>query len=77
MPRGGVFDYVSCPHFLAEMIIYICFAAVFCFQHTVLLSVLLFVITNQLMASVITHAWYQETFPNYPTQRKAVIPFIL
>ncbi|VDO89246.1 unnamed protein product [Heligmosomoides polygyrus] len=64
---GGWFDYVSCPHFLFEIGIYL----------SLWMFLSIFVLVNQLFAGQITHRWYRRTFKAYPETRKAVIPFIL
>ncbi|CAD6196455.1 unnamed protein product [Caenorhabditis auriculariae] len=72
---GGWFNYVSCPHFLFEIAIYLTLWMVvgsgYAFKFIVF-----FVIVNQFFAAEITHRWYKKTFDNYPEKRKALIPFI-
>ncbi|KAK7096811.1 polyprenal reductase-like [Littorina saxatilis] len=77
LPKGGLFDKVSCPHFLAEIIIYFSFCVVFRFQHTVILSLFVFVLVNQVIAALITYQWYCKNFPGYSEKRYAVFPFLL
>uniref|UniRef100_A0A7I4YYF9 Polyprenal reductase n=1 Tax=Haemonchus contortus TaxID=6289 RepID=A0A7I4YYF9_HAECO len=73
---GGWFDYVSCPHFLFEIGIYLSLWLVlpgaYAYQFLAI-----FVFVNQIFAGQITHRWYRRTFKAYPTSRKAVIPYIL
>jgi len=78
IPRGGLFDHVSCPHYLMEIIIYLAFLLIGGYRHVTLLSIVIFVVTNQLVAGYLTHRWYRTHFGAlYPAQRKAVIPFVL
>lgn len=78
IPRGGLFEYVSCPHYLMEIVIYLAFLLIGGPRHLTLLSVVVFVITNQLVAGYLTHRWYRTHFGTlYPLQRKAVVPFLL
>ena len=78
IPRGGLFEYVSCPHYLMEIIIYLAFLLIGGPLHVTLLSIVIFVVTNQLVAGCLTHQWYRCHFGTlYPAQRKAVIPFVL
>ena len=78
IPRGGWFEYVSCPHYFMEIIIYLAFLLIGGPRHVTLLSVVIFVITNQLVAGCLTHRWYRAHFGAlYPVQRKAVVPFLL
>nr|KAG5690791.1 hypothetical protein BaRGS_015318 [Batillaria attramentaria] len=65
MPSGGLFDYVACPHFLAEIVIYVAINIVYGFQHQVLLCLLLFVLTNQMVVAVVTYEWYCKNFKGF------------
>ncbi|KAK5965520.1 Polyprenol reductase [Trichostrongylus colubriformis] len=73
---GGWFDYVSCPHFLFEIGIYLSLWMVLPGAYTFKFLVV-FVFINQIFAGLITHRWYRRTFKAYPLERKAVIPYIL
>jgi len=78
IPHGGWFEYVSCPHYLAEILIYIAMAIVGGLAHMTLLSVIIFVLDNQVVAAYISHRWYKETYKEkYPKNRRAIIPFLL
>jgi 3-oxo-5-alpha-steroid 4-dehydrogenase 3 len=35
------------------------------------------VLVNQVVAALMSHNWYKRTFNNYPSNRKAIIPFLL
>lgn len=76
IPRGGFFEYISCPHFFMEMVIYISFAIVGGASHLALLSVVFFVISNQSVTSFFTHDWYIKQYADYPKNRKAIIPYL-
>lgn len=73
---GGWFEYISCPHFLFEIGIYLSLWMVLPHAYTFQFLVI-FVVVNQLFAGQITHRWYRRTFKTYPLNRKAVIPYIL
>ncbi|CAG5130700.1 unnamed protein product [Candidula unifasciata] len=77
IPQGHLFEIVSCPHYLCEILIYFGFCLVFRFINIYLLIVAFFVLTNQMCCGIAVHAWYQEHFSGYPMTRKAVIPYIL
>jgi len=78
IPRGGLFEYVSCPHYFMEIVIYLSFVLIAGPHHITLLSAVIFVITNQLVSGYLTHRWYRAHFGTlYPVHRKAVIPFLL
>ncbi|KAI8055371.1 3-oxo-5-alpha-steroid 4-dehydrogenase-domain-containing protein [Syncephalis plumigaleata] len=75
IPHGGMFELISCPHYLGEMIEWTGWALV-----ANSLPAYLFVLNtlaNLIPRALKVHAWYRETFPNYPPQRRAIIPFIL
>lgn len=76
MPEGGLFEVVSCPHMLAEVVIY---AGVLVVLGPLSdwLWVTLWVLSNQVQVAVMNHNWYQDTFKDYPKHRCAIIPFLL
>ncbi|GMH36160.1 hypothetical protein BSKO_04028 [Bryopsis sp. KO-2023] len=76
IPAGFLFEYVSCPHYFAEILIYTGFLMVG--QCELLLCLLLWwVVANLLFAGRQTHQWYLNRFEEYPTTRKAIIPFLI
>jgi 3-oxo-5-alpha-steroid 4-dehydrogenase 3 / polyprenol reductase len=78
IPRGDWFEFVSCPHYFAEILIYLSFLMIGGLAHVTLLSLVLFVVTNQLVSGHLTHSWYRNHFgSSYPAARKAVIPFVM
>lgn len=72
MPRGGLFDRVSCPNHLGEIIEWSGFAVMtwslpgFAFAF--------WTAANLVPRALAHHRWYRRTFPDYPPHRKAVIP---
>lgn len=77
MPTGDWFELVSCPHFFAEILIYIAIGFALGLGFTTWCLALLFVIVNQVAMGLMTHQWYQTKFKNYPKSRKAIFPYIL
>lgn len=77
VPHGDWFQYVSCPHYFAEILIYLSLAFICGFKHKTAWLIFVWVLTNQVIAGLMSHWWYQKTFRTYPTKRKAVIPFLL
>lgn len=73
---GGWFEYVSCPHFLFEIGIYLSLWMVL-WRAYAFRFLVIFVVVNQLFAGQITHRWYQRTFSAYPSDRRAVVPYML
>jgi len=78
IPFGGLFQYVSCPNYFCEIIIYICIAGiVFGFQNSVFNWVTLWVILNQIYSAALSHTWYTTKFGSkYPKERRALIPYV-
>lgn len=77
IPRGRWFDLISCPHFLFEILIY---AGLWIFlgcQNRLLFQCVVFTTSNQVLTALQTHEWYKTTFPNYPRNRRAILPWIL
>lgn len=77
IPKGGWFDYISCPHYFAEILIYFSICIVFAGRSTTWWMVCGFVLTNQIIVGLFNHHWYLKTFKDYPKTRKAVIPWIV
>jgi hypothetical protein len=75
IPEGGLFNYISCPNHFGEMLEWTGFAIVA--WNAPALSFAIWSFCNLLPRTLNHHAWYQEYFPNYPKNRKAVIPFLL
>ncbi|KAM4710318.1 polyprenal reductase [Discoglossus pictus] len=76
VPCGDWFERVSCPHYFAELLIYISIAIVLGLWNTTWWLVVIYVLFNQALAAVLSHEFYHEKFDNYPVERKAFIPFI-
>ena len=76
IPRGyWLFDYVSCPHYLGEMLEWIGFF-VAC-PTVVTASFMAFTAANLIPRAVQQHKWYQNKFGEaYPSHRKAWLPFV-
>lgn len=77
IPRGGMFEYVSCPHYMAEIVLYCALSVVLGAPNTTWWLMMSWNWTNQVAVSFLSHNWYRENFPSYPRSRKAVIPFVL
>ncbi|XP_050075162.1 polyprenol reductase [Anopheles maculipalpis] len=76
LPRGDYFEVISSPHMFFEIVMYAVLFAVL-YRNSSMVYVMLWVASNQLLNSWLTHQWYVENFPNYPKQRKALIPYVL
>jgi len=75
IPRGGWFEYVACPHYLFEIIAWI--GILLLSRHLFALIALIGMSGYLLARSLKTLAWYRQKFPQFPQQRKALIPFII
>lgn len=71
-----MFNYVSSPHYFAEVIIYGSFVI---YTQGQLISLwLIFGFVGMTMAHQAkeTQAWYHSKFPNYPKNRKNLVPYL-
>lgn len=75
VPRGGPFEYCSCPNYLGEIIEWLGFAL--SAWTLASLAFALWTFANLLPRALSHHRWYQMHFPDYPKGRKALIPFLL
>ncbi|XP_064917015.1 polyprenol reductase [Columba livia] len=76
VPFGDWFERVSCPHYFAELLIYVSMAITLGFHNVTWWCVVMYVLFNQALAAVLCHEFYQKNFSSYPKHRKALIPFI-
>jgi protein-S-isoprenylcysteine O-methyltransferase Ste14 len=75
VPHRGAYRWVSCPNYLGELITWVGFACAawspaglaFAFMSA----------SNLVFRALENHQWYKSTFPEYPPQRKALIPYVL
>jgi hypothetical protein len=75
IPKGGLFEYVVCPHYLFEILIWLGIALL---SRHLAAFVVLFFITFYLTARAIRALkWYHEKFKDFPKNRKAILPFVL
>lgn len=74
IPSGGLFRYVSNPSYLTEILFWAGFA-IFTWS---LAGVYILAISmaNLIPRAAATHAWYRETFSDYPQGRKILVPFV-
>jgi len=77
LPVGGWFELVSSPHFTCEVVIYWTWAFILGLKSRTSLMLAAWVTVNQLVTALVAHFWYQDRFPDYPKERKALIPYIL
>ncbi len=75
IPRGGLFERVSCPNHFGEIIEWSGFALM-CWNFPAL-SFAVWTAANLIPRALSHHAWYRRTFPDYPQGRRAVVPGVL
>ena len=88
IPRGGLFEYCSAPHYFGEIVEWTGFCLA-CNGSIASWSFCIFTISNLLPRGMAQHVWYQSYFNGassssaqqdgtqlYPSHRKAVIPFV-
>ncbi|CAK1578007.1 unnamed protein product [Parnassius mnemosyne] len=75
VPRGRLFECVSSPHRLCEVILYIVIAVLIPTKTMIIMCV--WVLCNQVQCAVHAHVWYRKTFKDYPDNRMALIPYLL
>jgi len=75
IPRGGLFEYVSCPNHFGEMVEWVGFAILTGAAPAAVFAA--WTVLNVLPRSLAHHRWYRDRFPDYPVNRKAVWPFVL
>ncbi len=75
LPRGGLFESISCPNHFGEIVEWLGFAII-----AWNLSAVTFVIwtaCNLIPRALNHHSWYKDQFNNYPESRKAIFPKLL
>lgn len=75
VPHGGLFDYVSSPNYLGEIVEWTGFA-ILCWNLPAL-AFAIWTATNLGPRAWRHHRWYKKMFPSYPAERKALIPYVL
>jgi 3-oxo-5-alpha-steroid 4-dehydrogenase 1 len=74
IPRGGLFERVSCPNYLGEILEWFGWAVATWSWAGLAFAV--YTLANLGPRAVAHHRWYQRTFPDYPADRRALIPFL-
>lgn len=75
IPRGGLYELISCPNYFGEMITWAGWSIATWSPAGVFF--LVWTIANLGPRALAHHRWYTDTFPDYPKNRRALIPFIL
>ncbi|CAL2050875.1 hypothetical protein CAEBREN_09568 [Caenorhabditis brenneri] len=75
IPTGWLYEHVSCPNYLGEIIEWIGYAIIA--WNLPALAFAIFTAANIGPRALSHHAWYKEKFPEYPAKRMALIPYFL
>jgi protein-S-isoprenylcysteine O-methyltransferase Ste14 len=75
IPRGGAFELVTSPNYLGEIVEWTGWAIATWSPAGLAFAVYTF--ANLAPRALSHHRWYREQFPDYPTGRKAILPFVL
>lgn len=75
IPQGGLFRYVTNASYFTELLLWAGFA-LFTWSPG---GVFIFVISaaNLVPRAFATHRWYKDRFPEYPAERRVLVPFLL
>ncbi len=75
VPHGGAYRFISCPNYLGEMLEWAGWALA-CWNLGAL-AFFVWTVANLAPRAIKTHRWYRDKFPDYPRERKALLPFIV
>ena len=75
IPHGWLFNFISSPHYFGEIIEWAGWAIMTWSLPGLAFSV--FTFANLFPRAVASHRWYKSHFTEYPSERKAIIPFII
>jgi protein-S-isoprenylcysteine O-methyltransferase Ste14 len=75
VPRGGLFRFVTMPNYLGELIEWLAWALAT--WSLAGLAFAAFTAANLVPRALANRRWYLSRFPDYPQERKAIIPFVL
>jgi 3-oxo-5-alpha-steroid 4-dehydrogenase 1 len=75
IPKGGLFNYISCPNFFGEILEWTGFAIMT--WSPAALAFALWTFVNLITRALDHHKWYRNRYEDYPEKRKAIIPYIL
>ncbi len=75
IPQGGLFRWVSAPNYLGEILEWTGWAVLTWSWAGAAFA--LYTLANLAPRALSNHRWYRARFPDYPPERRALIPFIL
>jgi len=75
IPYGGMYRFISCPNYFGEILTWIGWAVMTWSLAGVFFAV--WTVANLGPRALANHRWYHRTFPDYPEDRKALVPFVI
>ncbi len=72
IPKGWLFNYISCPNMLGELIEWAGFA-ILCWNMPAM-AFFVWSAANLIPRALAHHRWYKKQFIDYPKDRKAILP---
>jgi 3-oxo-5-alpha-steroid 4-dehydrogenase 1 len=75
IPHGGLYRFVSCPNYFSEIVEWSGWALLT--WSSAGLGFAVWTAANLVPRALSHHRWYQSEFPDYPKERKAVLPGLL
>lgn len=75
IPQGWLFNRISCPNLLGELIEWMGFA-ILCWNLPAF-AFFIWTAANLIPRAMAHNKWYKENFKEYPGERKAIIPFLV
>jgi 3-oxo-5-alpha-steroid 4-dehydrogenase 1 len=75
LPRGLLFRFVSCPNYLGEIVEWAGFALATWSPGGLIFAI--WTAANLTPRAIHHHRWYRKRFPDYPHERRAMVPFVL
>jgi protein-S-isoprenylcysteine O-methyltransferase Ste14 len=75
IPYGGLYRFISSPNYFGEIVEWTGWALACWSLGPASFAVWTF--ANLMPRAVAHHRWYRRTFPEYPQERRAIIPFVI
>jgi 3-oxo-5-alpha-steroid 4-dehydrogenase 1 len=74
IPYGFAYKWVSCPNYLGEIVQWTGWAIAVCSLAGWVFAI--WTMANLIPRALAHHQWYKQTFSDYPSERRALIPYL-
>ncbi len=74
IPHGGLYRFITCPNYFGEILEWAGWAIATWSLAGLAFTVYTF--ANLAPRAVTHHRWYHDKFPDYPKERRAIVPFV-